>query len=671
MKPFEFLGPYRLLALIGRGGMGRVYRAEHVKSGEPVAVKLIADNLTDDLRFRRRFNDEVETLKRLKHPNIVRLIGYGEEHGHLFYSMELVEGESLQEKLRREKRLAWSYVLDMAIDICRALKHAHDFGIIHRDLKPPNLLFDREGNVKIVDFGIAKLFGNTEQTLAGSVLGTADFMAPEQAGDGPITPRTDLYALGNVLYACFAGRPPFVHRSVTMLIEAVLMDTPRRIEEVNPDVPLEIAELIHDLLNKRPEDRPPTALAVMNRLKAIREGLKRTMSGEVGTLLTGPAAVSPVVPTKLTASGKPAPQRVGPADTGLADEDNKTLGGMDVEGPVGPGPALSDRITVALQPTPTDDDETPVRPNQRATGGAGAAHAQSQFSRAIVDLSQPESDTLPESRTHFRTVLESDRARGKFESATDEHAQHHNGIWQWLSLAGMLGVLLIGLVAFLWSSRLPDSSELYAAIEAASQADDMAQVRQLGDQFLRLYEDDPRAADVKALQADGDIDRILRKLQWAATRGKGADGMAAEELAFLEAVADRNHDPEATRERLGQWIDLYAPAVPVAPASEGSASDTTSPSAVQEPGVQGPGFRVPHVELVIAAQKELKRLASLPETVDPRAKELLERIRWSEQSLDKAQRQRLLQAIVSLFADKPWARPAVAEANRLLASSGG
>jgi len=662
MKPFEFLGPYRLHATIGRGGMGRVYRAEHVQSGEPVAVKLIADNVADEPRFRRRFRDEVETLQLLKHPNIVRLIGYGEEQGHLFYSMELVEGESLQGKLRREKRLTWAFVLDLAIDICRGLKHAHDFGVIHRDLKPANLLIDREGNLKIVDFGIVKLFGNTEQTLAGSVLGTADYMAPEQAGDGPITPRTDLYGLGNVLYACFAGRPPFVHRSVTRLIESLRNDEPRRIEELNPDVPLEVAELIHDLLSKRPEERPPTALAVMNRLMAIREGMKRTMSGQVGTLLSGPAAVSPAVPAK------PTPQRLGPADTGLAEEDDKTLGAMDADGPAGQHPSLSERITVALQPTlptPADEAATPVRLNKPATVGFGAAPAESQFSRAIVDLSQAESDTPTEPRTHFRTVLESDRARGKFETAADEHAHAHRGIGQWLSLAGMIGILLIGLVAFLWSSRLPDNNELYAAIEAASQADDMAQVRQLGDQFLRLYASDPRAVDVKALQADGNIDRIILRLRIAANNVNRVDDMAAEELAFLAAVADRKHDPETTRQRLGQWLDLYAPVVPVAPASEGSPSNT--PSAVQDPGVQ-----VPSVELVIAAQKEFQRLASLPTAaVDPRAKELLERIRWSEQTLDQAQRQRLLRAIVSLFADKPWARPAVAEATRLLAATGG
>lgn len=248
MAPFEFAGPYRLGKMIGRGGMGTVYSAVHEVTGERVAVKIIAAHVADEKRFQRRFSDEIRTLTRLKHRNIVTLIGQGEQCGQLFYSMELIDGESLQQKLRREKRLAWPEVLEMAIDICAALKHAHDFGAIHRDLKPANLLIDQEGVVKLVDFGVAKLFGSHEQTAAGSILGTADYMAPEQAAGQPVTPRTDLYALGNVLYACFTGRPPFANRTLTEVLEALKNEEPIRVDAIVPDLPAEIAELIHDLL---------------------------------------------------------------------------------------------------------------------------------------------------------------------------------------------------------------------------------------------------------------------------------------------------------------------------------------------------------------------------------------------------------------------------------------
>ncbi|MEM7315411.1 MAG: serine/threonine-protein kinase, partial [Planctomycetota bacterium] len=180
MKPPEYLGPYQVGDSLGRGGMGTVYKAKHAKSGDDVAVKLIAQHVSDEMKFRRRFHAEIETLKRLKHPNIVRLIGYGEEHGMLFYSMELVSGQTLQSIIRTEKRLAWMRTLDIAIQICSALKHAHDIGVIHRDLKPANLIIEQDDTVKLVDFGISKIFGH-DQTAAGSIMGTADYMAPEQA----------------------------------------------------------------------------------------------------------------------------------------------------------------------------------------------------------------------------------------------------------------------------------------------------------------------------------------------------------------------------------------------------------------------------------------------------------------------------------------------------------
>ena len=153
MNSPTFLGPYRLGEILGRGGMGSVYQGVHEKSGEKVAVKLISPEVADEMRFRRRFDAEIETLKRLRHDGIVRLIGYGEEEGQLFYSMELVEGEPLQKRIRRLKRLDWKSTIDISIQICAALKHAHDIGVIHRDLKPANLLLTQDDTVKLVDFG--------------------------------------------------------------------------------------------------------------------------------------------------------------------------------------------------------------------------------------------------------------------------------------------------------------------------------------------------------------------------------------------------------------------------------------------------------------------------------------------------------------------------------------
>ncbi|MGW8257522.1 MAG: serine/threonine protein kinase, partial [Thermoguttaceae bacterium] len=177
----ERLGPYRITGKLGRGGMGTVYQAVNLQTGEPAAIKLLSAALAREEGFRERFEAEIETLKKLNHPGIVRLFGFGEQDDQLFYAMELIKGNSLEEELSRGRRFDWREVVRLAIDICRALRHAHDRGVIHRDIKPGNLLLADDAQIKLSDFGIAKLFGNTRLTSAGSVLGTAEYMAPEQA----------------------------------------------------------------------------------------------------------------------------------------------------------------------------------------------------------------------------------------------------------------------------------------------------------------------------------------------------------------------------------------------------------------------------------------------------------------------------------------------------------
>ncbi len=194
--------------------MGAVYKGLHAKSGEAVAIKVISPGVANQLRFRRRFNAEIETLMRLRHPNIVQLVGVGEEQGLLFYVMEFVDGHSLHDHLRQYKRIDWTEAIQIGVDVTAALKHAHDLGIIHRDIKPANLMVNKEGRIKLTDFGIAKLFGSTDMTAAGSVIGTADYMPPEQAEGKGVTVRSDLYSLGSVMFALLSGRPPFAGKSV-------------------------------------------------------------------------------------------------------------------------------------------------------------------------------------------------------------------------------------------------------------------------------------------------------------------------------------------------------------------------------------------------------------------------------------------------------------------------
>lgn len=626
MLPFEFLGPYRIGESIGRGGMGTVYRGTHEKSGQPVAVKLIGHTVADDPRFRRRFADEIETLKRLKHPNIVSLIGYGEQAGQLFYSMELVEGESLQQRLRREKRLPWPPVLDMAIEICAALKHAHDFGVVHRDLKPANLLITASGSVKLVDFGIAKLFGNNDQTAAGSVLGTADFMAPEQAGEGTISPRTDLYALGNVLYACFAGRPPFAGRTLTRVIESLRQESPARIDLINPELPIEIVELIHDLLEKRPEDRPPTALAVMNRMKAIRAGLNRpsTQLRTDGDTV-GPCAIASAAKGD---DGKP---------TAVSSLDQKTLGQFDDGAATAPRPIASDQLTVEVtdpsQLVPASESKPQLEKHPMVPSIAG---------RSVVVEAK-----TPPSSTHFRTVEDQERRRGILDRSptADDHPNH---VWQILSLLAMLAVLGSGVAVFIHAMRKPVPDELYESAMKAREGEDTDAFRAAADQFLRLYETDPRRDELIVAMEEMDAFQVIRKLRTQASRAGGVEQLPSEEQAFLQAVEDRRHDPQSTQSRLRQWLAIYAP---------GGQS------------VANPTRTVSRQVMIRAAENELKRLEeSVLPVGDQRAADVTARMDWGAENLSPEEQKRLLEGIIGLFEEKLWARDTVSDAKRRLAA---
>ncbi len=273
----EKLGPYLIKEQIGRGGMGNVYSAHHEETEELVAVKVLSSAFASDQSFRDRFQQEIETLQQLQHKGIVQIIGFGQEDGTLFYAMELVQGRTLFEVLKENGPLSWREVTRITIEICYALKHAHDRGVIHRDLKPSNLFMSDEDEVKLVDFGIAKLFGASQLTADHAVVGTADYMAPEQAEGARPTTKSDLYSLGSVMYALLTGKPPFASPAIGQVIHKLKFDQPRPITEIIADVPLELDYIVRMLLSKQPDDRIPTPLAVAHRLQAMQHALESNM----------------------------------------------------------------------------------------------------------------------------------------------------------------------------------------------------------------------------------------------------------------------------------------------------------------------------------------------------------------------------------------------------------
>jgi len=507
MPPFEFLGPYRVGRTLGRGGMGTVYAAVHEKLGDKVAVKLIASHVADEPRFRRRFENEIKTLQQLRHENIVRIYGYGEESGQLFYSMELVEGETLQARIRREKKISWLPAIDIAIEVCRALKHAHDFGVLHRDLKPANLLLNQGGHVKLVDFGIAKIFGDDEQTMAGSVLGTADYMAPEQATGEGVSVRTDLYALGSVMYAMLVGRPPFRGKKVTEVIEALKRDRPVPLDLVDPHLPEALVDLVHQLLEKSPEDRPPTALAVMNRLKAMRAGLQKEQT------LPGRDADTSAKPGTVRRSVSPS---------------------------VTPESSAED-ILPARSSTPRDGQHSGVPSREADTL---ISQAESRGSEYEIDL-EGETELKSTTRTHFQTVTDTGTSGSIFTQQVPAPASPW---WGRIGAVAMLAILIGGGAWIIKATQPPTADELYQSAIAGENKTAM-------NSFLTRYPNDPRAAEISDLYRDQQLSGQLKRLH--AQARLGVTPLKPFEAAFVAAMSSRGQDAAATQEKLEQWLVLY------------------------------------------------------------------------------------------------------------------
>ncbi|MCC6619989.1 MAG: serine/threonine protein kinase [Deltaproteobacteria bacterium] len=267
-----FEGRYRIDAPLGRGGFGAVYRATQIGVERPVALKILDARHLADRDESARFEQEARIVANLDHPHVVRLYEAGRAAtGELFLVMELVVGESLARRVRRDGPLADADVVRFGRQILGALVEAHAHGVVHRDLKTENLQVTRHPRrgdiVKLLDFGIAKApsisSGSAPRTRAGLIVGTPKILAPEQICRDPVTPRTDLYAFGCVVYELLTGRPPFVCRSAGAYARAHLSETPAWPVRRGELLAGPLVELVMQCLEKRPEDRPPSAEALL------------------------------------------------------------------------------------------------------------------------------------------------------------------------------------------------------------------------------------------------------------------------------------------------------------------------------------------------------------------------------------------------------------------------
>ena len=251
---------YRIVGLLGRGGMGEVYRADDLKLGQPVALKFLPEGLERDPVRLERFLDEVRTARQVTHPHVCRVYDIGEVAGQHYLSMEYVDGEDLASLLRRIGRLPQERAVEVARQICAGLAAAHAQGILHRDLKPANVMLDGRGRVRLTDFGLASLA--TDIGRGDVTSGTPAYMAPEQLAGREVTVRSDIYALGLVLYELFTGRATFVAENVADLRRLHADSAPSSLSSHVQDLDPAVERAVLRCLEKNPADRPPSALAV-------------------------------------------------------------------------------------------------------------------------------------------------------------------------------------------------------------------------------------------------------------------------------------------------------------------------------------------------------------------------------------------------------------------------
>ncbi len=513
------LGPYKIDRQLGKGGMGAVYAATNTQTDQRVAIKALSPHLAMAEGFRERFEAEIESLKTLRHDGIVRLYGYGEQDGVLFYSMELVEGISLEDELKAGRRFTWREVSNFAIQLSLALKHAHDHGIVHRDIKPANILLADDEHVKLADFGIARLFGSTQLTTAGGVLGTADYMSPEQAEGRPVTARCDQYSLGGVMFALLAGRPPFLAKNLPQMLQLQRFANPEPVRRYASDTPEQLEHVISQLLSKDPTDRFPNTQVLARHLQAMVLALSRPASDDFA-LGADPLLDDPRFEHSHTtdvtqddpnlASSAPSIRLHPPDGTRATAQDAATM--------------ASDSVEASRQPG--------VRPSLATTAPIVAP---------------------PERPTRFTTV-EEEEARTLAENARS---------WPLILAQGLaLLTLLLGLGALaLFFSREPTADELYNAVVKRAEGDlPLSGVEREISSFLERFPKDSRAEQLRHYQERIELEQLERKLRrQARDYGIGGAGLLPAEQLYLKASSLSESSPEQAAQLFQSLIDLYAP----------------------------------------------------------------------------------------------------------------
>ena len=287
MRPTQgatFGGRYELDSRIAIGGMGEVWEATDHVIGRTVAIKILKDEYMGDPGFLERFRAEARHAALVNHEGIASVFDYGEENGSAFLVMELVPGEALSTILERDGELSTDKTLDIVAQTSAALQAAHAAGLVHRDIKPGNLLITPDGRVKITDFGIARIADQVPLTATGQVMGTVQYLSPEQASGHAASPATDTYSLGIVAYECLAGKRPFTGESQVAIAMAQINEQP---PPLPPTVAVPVQNLVMVMIAKKPEDRPASASVVARAATALRRGDLAAAAAAVPAIAAG------------------------------------------------------------------------------------------------------------------------------------------------------------------------------------------------------------------------------------------------------------------------------------------------------------------------------------------------------------------------------------------------
>jgi serine/threonine-protein kinase len=609
LMKLEQLGPYKIVRKLGRGGMGTVYEAVNVQTNEPAAVKLLNPHLADEEGFRERFGTEIETLKKLKHQNIVRLFGYGIQDGHPYYAMELVSGTNLEEELQAGRRFDWRETTRAAIRLCRALKHAHDHGVIHRDIKPANLLLTAEGDIKLTDFGIARLFGNTRLTADGGLIGTAEYMSPEQADGRPVTPHADLYSLGCVMFAMLAGRPPFRSRSLPEMLQLQRMAEPPAVSRYADDVPDELERIIGRLLAKNSTDRGANADLLARQLAAMEHGLSLTRRSvadadpDPGTESFSSFSSARTVPDK---GSSPRLEYDPDAPTRIAEEYVAEL--------------LSAARMEASPKTPTIRTEGAVRDSE---GDLSVAVAPREPAAPVPD--------------RFVTVEEEERQRER-----ERRLERGPVAVQIALLAASLVTLVAAAVYFM---QPPSADELYGRIQALAAEEDPDRLLDAAadiDNFLARFPEDERADLLREHQEEIELLRLERRFSRRSRQLTRDPNLLPIERDYIEAIHQIGADPQRTEEELRALVSLY------------------SGSGIQDERV---------LQVLEVARRQLARLTQQTHEQAPSYLSIIDRSLDRARALeakDPAEARQIWHSIITLYEDKPWAADRVQQAREAL-----